>query len=566
MFNRLREQLFTLRHTYTNAIERQRAFGLLFMTWTLVAVWAGWIIIVVTPLRDLIPSAVDQIGIPLIAIPMVAFFTYAFVQQGRLKLAAWLFVTVLAAGIVPPILGQFDANRPTLTITLFLVIPLVAAGLVLDRRSTTWVAIFLLAVVGLRAYVQTNAAEPITIVPAAQTPLDVLFIGTAFVLVYTFLYLFNGAAERLNESAFRAADLMREAAGYINAIKDSPDETALLARSIDVVRDHMKYPVTQIYLFNEEGTLVRRMRSGLGRQEVGAAIRLRPADDEVLAEVRGGRAPVIVREGDARQSHLIAPAHSSVTIPLLHEGQVVGALDVQSSRSSFTAHEVSALQLVADQTTFALIRGRAINDLEQTLRDQVDLAARFQSQLYEMRQTAENVIGSDWTRYLEGRAQTVFGFDLARENVSDAIRPIAATDIPDYLRPALARGEVVIEENTFEQTVNVPITFRGEILGAMAFAVPKNRKLNERQLEMARTVADRLAVALENTRLFEQTQAQAYRERKASQAAGTLIGATDVRAVINVAAQTFNEAMGAIYTRVYLQPELLTTTRGEEAK
>jgi len=286
MFNRLRERFFTLRHTYTNPIERQRAFGLLFMTWTLVAVWAVWLIVVVTPLRALIPSAIDRIGVPLVAIPIVAFFTYAFVQQGRLNLAAWVFVAVLAAGIVPPILGQFDAQRPSLTITVFLVIPLVAAGLVLDRRSTAWVAIFLLAVVGLRTYVQTNAAEPITIIPASHTPLDVLFIATAFVLVYVFLYLFSGSAERLNESAFRAADLMREAAGYINAVKDSPDETALLARSIDVVRNHMKYPVTQIYLFNEEGTLIRRMRSGLGKQEVGAAIRLRPADDEVLAEAR----------------------------------------------------------------------------------------------------------------------------------------------------------------------------------------------------------------------------------------------------------------------------------------
>jgi hypothetical protein len=202
MFNRLRERLFTLRHTYTNPIERQRAFGLLFMTWALVAVWAVWLIVVVTPLRDLIPSAIDEIGVPLVAIPVVAFFTYAFVQQGRLKLAAWVFVVVLAAGIVPPILGQFDALRPSLTITVFLVIPLVAAGLVLDRRGTAWVAIFLLAVVGLRAYVQTNAAEPIIIVPASQTPLDVLFIATAFVLVYVFLYLFNGSAQRLNESAF----------------------------------------------------------------------------------------------------------------------------------------------------------------------------------------------------------------------------------------------------------------------------------------------------------------------------------------------------------------------------
>ncbi len=54
--------------------------------------------------------------------------------------------------------------------------------------------------------------------------------------------------------------------------------------------------------------------------------------------------------------------------------------------------------------------------------------------------------------------------------------------------------------------------------------------------------------------LFEQTQAQAFRERKATEVANMLIGATDVRSVLERAAETFNEALGAVSTRITLQP------------
>ena len=102
----------------------------------------------------------------------------------------------------------------------------------------------------------------------------------------------------------------------------------------------------------------------------------------------------------------------------------------------------------------------------------------------------------------------------------------------------------------------------------MSFAVPSDQPLSQRQIEVATTVAERLALALENTRLFEQSQSQALRERKASEVATALIGATDVRVVLNMAAEQFKDALGAVNTRIYIQPETLmeplAQTQGEQ--
>ncbi|HEX2619596.1 MAG TPA: hypothetical protein VHL11_05595, partial [Phototrophicaceae bacterium] len=72
------------------------------------------------------------------------------------------------------------------------------------------------------------------------------------------------------------------------------------------------------------------------------------------------------------------------------------------------------------------------------------------------------------------------------------------------------------------------------------------------------------ALALENKRLFEQTQATAQRERKANEATNLLISATNVEAVINVAAASFNDALGAINTRIHLQPNLMSEPKPKE--
>jgi hypothetical protein len=53
------------------------------------------------------------------------------------------------------------------------------------------------------------------------------------------------------------------------------------------------------------------------------------------------------------------------------------------------------------------------------------------------------------------------------------------------------------------------------------------------------------------------------RERRANEATNLLISATNVEAVMNVAAASFNEALGAIHTRIHLQPSAMNEKQME---
>jgi GAF domain-containing protein len=277
--------------------------------------------------------------------------------------------------------------------------------------------------------------------------------------------------------------------------------------------------------------------------------------------------PVIVSLHDAAQQreHLLPSIVSGVAVPLIHGEQVLGVLDAQSAdQQRIPPSSVRLLTLLADQIASALAQSRTLLSLKTDLQTQQTTAERLQEQLLTYQQRSQRGLENAWIRYLQMRGKAALGFDLTDDHIIKA-----ASDLPETMRSALKTGEVQVEKADDGQIINVPITFRDQTLGAMSFTVAKDQEISERQLEMARIVSNRLALALENTRLFEQSQAQVQRERKASELGNVLLGSTDVAAILELAAESFNEALGAVQTRIYVEREAwaesMGRVEGEEA-
>jgi GAF domain-containing protein len=261
-----------------------------------------------------------------------------------------------------------------------------------------------------------------------------------------------------------------------------------------------------------------------------------------------------LQDAPMRRSHLLPSSTYGILLPLIFNKKVIGVLDVQTNqtRSPFTKGELVLLKLIGRKFTTAFMHLHEFNSLHLMIQERETMNTRLRDQIGEMRRKADQIVGSEWSAYLEGRSKDAYGFDLKQDN---EIALVSANDLPVELRPALQSGETVVETTADGQIINVPIMLRNEILGAMAFTLPRNQAVSERQLEMAKVVSERLALALENARLVEQSQNLALRERKASEVASILIGQQEVDSLLNIAAQNFNEALGAIYTHIYLEPE-----------
>lgn len=545
MIQSLIGRLFSLQHNYTNPIQRQRARALLTMTWAGALIWLVLYLTVVLPLVNSgeIPGT-GFIFIAMTLIPVLLVAIFVTLQRGQLVLASSLFVGGLLVLTVPlGLVSYVDLLQ------LMPLLALVAAGVLLERRGLLVVALICGASMVATASYQSQFNEAVRFIPADSVVSEMVTMLGIVLLATAFLYAFNGTPERVAREANVTVDQWR-AVGALSE-RNFVDEGSAVESILRLARKDLNYSVAQVFLLSERLGGARRFR--LAEGSVITALDVAP--DVVVTTVLRDFDPLIIRMRDTRApEHLVNPAQISVTVPILFEGISLGVLDVQSNTAAPPdAARIAVLKGLAAQLGRALAQNRRVTALEFDVRDQEAAAQRLRSQLAELQRRAEGATTAGWERYLRGLGVTGYGYDV--EGEARTLTP--ASDLPPTVRAALERGDVHIERENGKQRISAPIAYRNQMLGAMTFIVPQERILGDSDMEMLRTVANRLGIALENNRLFEQSQAQALRERKASEVGGVLLTATDIEQLLALAAETFNEALGATHTRVSLQPGTL---------
>jgi GAF domain-containing protein len=520
-------RFLTIGHNYGTPFTRQRAGGLFTLNLVLVLGWIIYIIYAIAPpLASGAPVAVATL-LALGIFPFLSVAIHRFLQTGRLKTASWLFVILLAVAMLPFV--DFDLFY---TLPIALTIPMVAAGVLLDRRGFSIVLGALLVVLVVRAGIWSQLALSNVLNEVIGYEIVLAFVAVGFSAVL--LYIFSGSAQRI--STVSADDIQHLHA--VGAFTESEDENALLASTLRSIQNQLGYSLGQIFLVDDDGSVQRRIRLGIGMNDLTSTTLVNPGDAAVIDDVVKNRKTLLVTENDVQpqRSHLIVSALYALAVPIATGDRVLGVLNIHTtSAQGFSQNQIEAFRLLGQRLGEALFRARLLGDLRRSLREREEAAVFMRAQFAEMQRRDRQTVVSGWNTYLQARGE-LFGYDL--QNQSGNLVP--AADLPPEIRAALERGDVFVEPREGEQVINAPIVFRGEVLGAMSFSVPPDRPITERELEMVRTVANRLGVALENNRLLEQTQAQAQRERKASEVANVLLTATNIETLIELAADNYN--------------------------
>jgi len=69
---------------------------------------------------------------------------------------------------------------------------------------------------------------------------------------------------------------------------------------------------------------------------------------------------------------------------------------------------------------------------------------------------------------------------------------------------------------------------------------------------LAQSVANRLALALENARLIDSVQSNAVREQTVNTVVSNIQGIRDMQTLLNSAAEVFNQSLGTQHTHIRL--------------
>ncbi len=342
-----------------------------------------------------------------------------------------------------------------------------------------------------------------------------------------------------------------------------PDE--LVQQAVNLIRERFDLYYVGLFLIDESGqwATLRAGTGAAGRRMLAQDYRVEVGDTSTVgrctANAQAHTAPDLgtmrlggpiehlagcSRESLVEVNPLLPEARSEMALPLRSRGRVIGALDVQSTeRKAFSQEDIAVLQAVADQTAVAI--------------DNAQLFAEIQARLEEMETRQRRHAHEQWADFASARA--VPSYERTQPGViplGDATMSEEVGGLGRTIEQAIAQRETVVQSDTDNETEQaalvVPISLHGEPIGALGLHETKGgRRWTDDEIALIEAVADQMALALENARLFEETQ-RALRETEALYRANRAIGASTSPEAVGQALMDYAAGSGVDAARVLL--------------
>lgn len=538
MMQFIREHFLTVRYQYDNPIDRERAQRLLYITAITFITALVWVLGVGIP--AMMQNNYGFSEVINLTTPIIVWILITMIQRGLFVWASRIFVAALFLVVI---IGYL--NDPLSPANGGIILPIIAAGLMLDLRGLMVVTLATILVIGRGLFIPLDNGS----IPSASI---LLSISISAILAAVFIYVFNSS---LYQIAARADVLIKQVQS-LNILDTtmSNDTDEVLPQAINVIRNQMGYEYVRIILLDEFQVPIRIVYSSIGVERVATTTDISAANALAFQNVISKQDTIQVSQSERSRlkDHLLPTTHYGLVVPAIYIGQMVALFDIQTETNSpIPDEQIDLLKFFIGQVAGTLVYQRAVSGLRNDISEQQVIIEQQRTQLQNIQlQQAEGIV-TDWAYYLRQRGLESIGYDI---DPMSRISDLQAGNLPEHLTMALNSGDITVAEQGETQIVAIPIRFRDQVLGVMSFEVPIQLPLTERRLEFIRSVTDRLALALDNKRLFEQTQTQAQREGIANEIGTALLSSTDVHAVLQMAADRFNEALGAISTQIYLQP------------
>jgi GAF domain-containing protein/HAMP domain-containing protein len=329
------------------------------------------------------------------------------------------------------------------------------------------------------------------------------------------------------------------------------DLDRLMSRVVDLIID--RFPSiyhAQIFLLDgdRQYAVVRASTGAVGQQLLARGHRLAVGSISVIGQVTEQGRLILARDTAASQVHrrneFLPDTRAELAIPLMIGDEVIGALDVQSKAPDiFTQDLIDVLQTMSEQLAIAIQNARLY---EENSRRALELEA-----------TNRAATRRAWSEFMRDQRRTVLekgaGYDAL---LTDGSGNTITTEASPLRERALAERRAIAGEMTERNTipVAVPVVLRGETLGAVEWELPA-AGFGAEKLELAQELANRLAVSLENARLFAESRRATERERTVNTIAARLTTQSGIDDILRTAVREVGQALGAPQVTIRLQAQ-----------
>jgi GAF domain-containing protein len=310
--------------------------------------------------------------------------------------------------------------------------------------------------------------------------------------------------ERTEELASRAAQL-RSSASISRTIAEMQDVSKLVEKATNLTSEYFGYYHVGLYLLdeNKRTAFLQAASSDHAKQLIGQSFRIEPDRLNLAYRVIEHNRPYIASDVD--KANFIRDANfpltrSRMALPLTVRNNVIGILDMHSDQpEAFNDQDAEVLQTLADLVSISLDNARLINETKNLLQ---------QLELNTSTKTRET-----WTKFTS-RHKPAYQYTPA------GVRPIFATNKQDD-----------------RDGLQVPLVLHGQHIGNITLK-RKGASVtwSERERILVEKVADQVALAIENSRLVDETQKSALRDQMIANISARIRETLDVESVLRTAA------------------------------
>jgi GAF domain-containing protein len=505
--------------------------------------------------------------------------------QGKTKLSGHLFIVILLAFLTFGIEPAWLLAGPLLSAY---VLPIGIAGLLYGPRAGFVVCIAVTVLVILRA-VMGIALEPDLSLDPLQIALSLL--GLYFLALIDWRSARNllqalGVAQHsakearaLGEQLEQYASQLEESqsqltrrAGYLEAAAQvaavavaTRDLQQLLEQTANLISQRFGFYHTGIFLVDDrqEWAVLRATSSVEGRQMIARGYRLPLGQGSLVGYVAARGISQTVFDVKLDPGYADNPdlpeTRSVAALPLRGRVMIAGVLEVHSTQPAvFNEEDVAVLQTLADQIAMAISNAQYYQESEENL-------AALQRAFGQISRDA-------WLRLLG--EQPYLGFRRDRLGVA----PLEKAEQGEHhtashtpVIPASAtqaagtcKASTDLDTGKQDETVLVlPVKVRDQVVGMINARKPREAgQWTVEETSLLETLTGQLEVALEDARLYRESQRHAYFERLTRQITERVHARPQVQIVIQTAVTELVETLSGARGFIQLSVDALDSSPG----
>ncbi|MBI3162557.1 MAG: GAF domain-containing protein [Chloroflexi bacterium] len=337
------------------------------------------------------------------------------------------------------------------------------------------------------------------------------------------------AADRTSEIE-RRSNLLKAVAGVGKGVTSFRDLSELLQQTTYLIHENFGYYHVGIFLLDEykEYAVLRATNSEGGRRMLERKHQLKVGETGIVGYVtQHARARIALDVGmDAVyfDNPDLPDTRSEMALPLVVGGQILGALDVQSTEAqAFTEDDSATLQILAEQIAVAIQNANLFAETEKAL----DTARAAYSELSR----------EAWGKILRNQQRIGFIATPGATNQTSA----------DTHEPGIAKayetGALVVGSDNL--TISIPVKVRGQTIGAIRMKKAEIAEAwTQEETNLAIALSDQLSGALESARLYRESQQRGARESLVSDISARISAVSNTDAIVRETVQELGQALG----------------------